>query len=63
MRLLRGFRGVVLCSGVLGVVCFCLGLTGSYLFSTPVGATVVLVDLAAFLCAWALGSLSRRQRS
>ena len=63
MRLLRSFRGVVLCSGVLGVVCFCLGLTGSYLFSTPVGATVVLVDLAAFLCAWALGSLSRRQRS
>ena len=53
MRLLRSFRGVVICAGVLSVVCFCAGLTGSYLLSTPVGATVVLADLAAFLLAWA----------
>ena len=51
MRLLRSFRGVVICAGVLSVVCFCAGLTGSYLLSTPVGATVVLADLAAFLLA------------
>ena len=53
MRLLRSFRGVVLCAGAASVVCFCAGLTGSYLWSTPVGATVVLADLAAFLLAWA----------
>ena len=53
MRLLRSFRGVVICAGVLSVACFCAGLTGSYLLSTPVGATVVLADLAAFLLAWA----------
>lgn len=51
MRLLRSFRGVVICAGVLSVACFCAGLTGSYLLSTPVGATVVLADLAAFLLA------------
>ena len=49
MGLLRSFRGVVLCAGAVSVVCFCIGLTGSYLWSTPVGATVVLVNLAAFL--------------
>ena len=49
MRLFRSFRGVVLCAGVLAVVCFCLGLSGSYLLSTPVGASVVVVNLVVFL--------------
>lgn len=49
MRMFKSFRSVVLCSGILSVVCFCAGLTISYLISTPVGATVVLVNLAAFL--------------
>ena len=60
MRLLRSFRGVVICAGVLSVVCFCAGLTGSYLLSTPVGATVVLADLAAFLLACGASGLKKR---
>ena len=49
MRLFRSFRGVVICSGILSVVCFCAGLCASYLLSTPVGATVVICDLTVFL--------------
>lgn len=49
MRLFKSFRSVVCFAAALSVVCFCLGLTGSYLFSTPVGATVVVCDLTAFL--------------
>ncbi|MEG0779439.1 MAG: metal ABC transporter permease [Oscillospiraceae bacterium] len=49
MRLFRSFRGVVLCAGVLSVFCFCVGLTGSYLLSTPVGASIVVVNLLVFL--------------
>ena len=60
MRLKKSFRGVVLLAGVLSVVCFCLGLTGSYLLSTPVGATVVLVNLTAFLFACIFSRISRR---
>ena len=60
MRLFKSFRSVVLCAGVLSVVCFCLGLSGSYLVSTPVGATVVLVNLIAFLFSLALQRLPRR---
>lgn len=48
MRLLKSFRGVVLCSGVLAVVNFLIGITLSYGLSTPAGASVVLVNLAAF---------------
>ena len=49
MRLFKSFRSVVCFAAALSVVCFCLGLTGSYLLSTPVGATVVVCDLTAFL--------------
>ena len=51
MRVFKSFRGVVVFAAVLSVVCFVLGLTGSYLASTPVGATGVVCNLAAFaLC-------------
>ena len=59
MGLLRSFRGVVLCAAAVSVLGFCVGLTGSYLLSTPVGATVVLVDLAVFLLACLLGRLKK----
>ena len=49
MRVKKSFRGVVVLAGVLSVLGFCAGLTGSYLLSTPVGASVVVVDLLIFL--------------
>ena len=49
MRVEKSFRGVVVLAGVLSVLGFCAGLTGSYLQSTPVGASVVVVDLLIFL--------------
>jgi zinc transport system permease protein len=49
MRVFKSFRSVVICSSVLAVVCFCIGLTLSYALSTPAGASVVLVDLAAYV--------------
>ena len=49
MRVLKSFRGVVIYAAVLSVVSFCVGLTASYLIGTPVGASVVLVNLLVFL--------------
>ena len=49
MRVRKSFRGVVILAGILSETCFCAGLTASYLLSTPVGATVVIADLLAFL--------------
>ena len=49
MRLFRSFRGVVVSAAVTSVLCFCAGLTISFAFSTPVGATVVAANLALFL--------------
>ena len=51
---------MILCAAVTSVVCFMAGLTISFMFSTPVGATVVAADLAVFLCACLLAALRRR---
>lgn len=49
MRVFKSFRGVVLSSGTLSVLCFLLGIILSYRYSTPAGASVVMVNLGAFL--------------
>ena len=59
MRLFRSFRGVVIFAGISSAVCFCVGLTASFLLSTPVGASVVLCDLALFLFSSLLSALRR----
>ncbi len=59
MRIRKSFRGVVICAGIISVTSFCAGLTLSYLVSTPVGATVVVVNLTVFLCCCALRALKK----
>lgn len=48
MRIFKSFLGVVLSSGVTAVVCFCIGMVVSYRFSTPVGASIVIINLCVF---------------
>lgn len=59
MRLFKSFRGVILCSGALSVVCFCIGMAMSYRLSTPAGASVVVINLAAFLIFSVIGYIRR----
>lgn len=49
MRLCRSFKGVILCSAVLSVVCFVAGMVASYALELPSGASVVVVNIIAFL--------------
>ena len=62
MRLFKSFRGVVIASAVISVVSFCIGLTASYLISTPVGASVVVVNLAVFLTCCLIAKLKRSKK-
>ena len=57
MRLFKSFRGVVICSAATSVVCFCAGLTASFVLSTPVGASVVVANLALFLLSCAAAAV------
>ena len=55
MRLFQNFRSVTVCSAVLSVSCAALGILVSILAGTPVGSTIVAVDILAFLICSALG--------
>lgn len=59
MRICKSFRGVTLCAAAVAVVCFFVGLCCSYALATPAGASVVVVNILAFL----LFALIRRVRS
>lgn len=48
MRVFKSFTSVVISSGILSLLCFLLGMMASYQFSTPAGASVVVVNLIAF---------------
>lgn len=48
MRVFRSFRAVILCASAVSVLCFLLGMTLSYAFETPSGASVVAVNIVAF---------------
>ena len=60
MRLFKSFRGVVVFAAVSSVVCLVTGLGISFAASTPVGATVVMVNLALFLLASLTAAIRRR---
>ena len=61
MRVFKSFKSVVVSSAVISVVCFLVGITVSYAFSTPTGASVVMANLASFL-AFSIVSLIRKHK-
>lgn len=57
MRVFQNFRAVTICSAVLSVICAFLGILVSILASTPVGSTIVAVNIVAFTLFCAVGKL------
>ncbi|NLW78705.1 MAG: metal ABC transporter permease [Ruminococcaceae bacterium] len=48
MRLCKTYRSVILCSVVVSLICFFIGVVVSYLYAMPTGASVVMVNILAF---------------
>ena len=63
MRLFGSFKAVTVCSAVLSVLCAFLGIVISILAGTPVGSTIVAVDVAAFALCYAAGMLKGGRRT
>lgn len=57
MRVFRSFKAVTIGSAVLSVICSSLGIIISILAGTPVGCTIVAVDIAAFAIFSAVGAV------
>lgn len=60
MRLCHRYRSVILCSAAVSVLCFLCGMVLSYGLETPTGASIVCVNLAAFLILWLVSRFRRR---
>lgn len=57
MRILDSFKGVVICSAVLGVCSALFGILFSILNSTPVGSTIVAVQMVIFFVFSIIGKI------
>ena len=60
MRMINSFRGVVIYAAILSVICALLGIIISILASTPVGATIVAIDIVAYFINWVLSVILKR---
>ncbi len=48
LRIFKNFKAVIISSAILSVFCAIVGLIVSLLYSTPVGSTIVAIDIVAF---------------
>ena len=55
MRVFKSFKAVTICSAVLSVACSVSGILISIVAGTPVGSTIVAVDIAVFFVFYAAG--------
>ncbi|MCD8376780.1 MAG: metal ABC transporter permease [Oscillospiraceae bacterium] len=60
MRLFQNFKAVTICSAALSVVCALAGMLISILAGTPVGSTIVAVDVLIFFLCCGAGAIVRR---
>lgn len=60
MRICKRFKSVIICAGVLSVVCFIVGMFVSYSLDTPTGATVVIINSVAFVLFWLLSFIKNQ---
>ena len=60
MRVFKSFRAVIICSAAVSVFCAVSGILVAILASTPVGSTIVAINIIAFLAFSGVGILTRR---
>lgn len=60
MRVCRTFKSVIINSAVISVVCLVIGITVSYVWATPAGASVVMANIAALLLYTIFGTVKNR---
>ena len=60
MRLFKSFRSVTISAAVMSVISATAGILISILAGTPVGSTIVAVDIAVFLVSYGIGRITGR---
>ncbi|MDD7543938.1 MAG: metal ABC transporter permease [Peptoniphilaceae bacterium] len=60
MRLFHSFRSVTIFSAFLSIFCTLFGILLSILAETPIGATIVVIDIIGFFLCWILGKAMKK---
>ena len=60
MRVFKSFLSVTICSVILSVVCAVLGILAAIILATPVGSTIVAINIIGFILFWLIGLVGRR---
>lgn len=60
MRVFKSFKAVTICSVLISVICAVLGILIAIIAGTPVGSTVVAVDIGGFIIFYITGLIARR---
>jgi zinc transport system permease protein len=60
MRVCKTFKSVTICSALVSVLCFFIGVVGSYLYATPTGASVVIINIVGFFLFWGMSIMKGR---
>lgn len=59
MRLFKSFKSVSICAAIFSVLCVLFGLLIAILFGTPVGSTIVVVQIVLFIISYLTGLFIR----
>ena len=62
MRVYKRFLSVTICSAVISVICALTGMLIAILADTPVGSTIVAIDILVFLIFSLIGALTGMRR-
>ncbi len=62
MRLFRSFKLVTIASAIISVLASFLGIILSIMIDTPIGPTIILIDLLFFLICFLVGAISRKAK-
>lgn len=63
MKVFKSFKTVVISSGVVSILSFCIGMVISYKLSTPTGASIVIVNIIIFILATIFEKIKCSKRS
>ncbi|MDR2435421.1 MAG: metal ABC transporter permease [Treponema sp.] len=59
MRIFKKFKSVTVCSALISIGCFFVGVVISYIYATPTGASVVMINIIVFVLFWLAGNFRR----
>lgn len=63
MKIFKSFKSVVMSSGIVSILSFCIGMIISYKFSTPTGASIVVVNIIIFILSIIVEKVKSNNRS